>query len=73
MNIILNLELDEGPLKCNNCVSEDFRAVKFIHYDNQAPNYYSMVINPHPVGEPTSQTSIPLAICLKCKRLVSLL
>lgn len=84
MKITVNLELDEVPLwgrRCINCGHSEFRAVTFIPYgmdeitkrNPQIMNYYNMIVNPHSSGAPTSQSSIPLAICLTCKHLVMLI
>jgi len=61
MILDIQLEVDDTPLlsrKCERCTSEDFRMV--VHRSDEGKFY----------GNKDSQTSIPMAICLNCKRLV---
>jgi len=75
--ITIELEIDEEHLfsrRCYRCGSEDFKAIVFIPHP-QHKDYnprLSDIVEPFQVGAAESQSTFPLAICMGCKRLASL-
>ena len=67
MQITVTLEIDETPLEhrtCTRCKGTDFRAIHHILHSPMEISIY---------GAPESQTTLPLSICLQCKRIGMLL
>lgn len=67
----IQLDLHDEPLdsrKCSRCAGSEFRAIKFIkHPDSQGDSKARFY------GANESQTSIKLALCLNCHKIVSLI